>query len=389
VSRSKTKVKLVPIVGATKKAAESSAKLPKPAAEKEGFDRSVTKAGPSTDELEAISSSESLVARGDAETEAVQQAWIKSILELGVEGLMEEYKNVVDQGSAAPQPPCLSDKFMHKNRYGNMKCLDETRVVVKKLEGDYIHANYVNQKELILTQGPVKASISDFWQMIWQEKAVVIVMLCLLVEEGKRKCEKYWEEEEGGVFEIPPFTVTTTSRKLATGCQDEQELAVAELSLVKDGKQEKARKIVHFHYLSWPDRSVPMTETFIPSLQLKVQAVRERYIILNGFQGCIAPVIIHCSAGIGRSGTFALVNVLGKALSTSKSPVQTPKYLLQLRRERGSAVQNPLQYVYGILVLVADLSRCLANPADYTIFAQDFGAFHAKLKKEPPPPPNV
>ena len=316
--------------------------------------------------------------------EAVQLAWITAVLDKGVDGLADDYKKMA--AAETMLPTTEFDKHPTKNRYANMKCWDETRVLVKKLDGEYIHANYVLDRDLILTQGPVKATLSDFWHMAWQERTCVIVMLCGLEEEGRRKCEEYWPVQEGGVLKLGPFTVTTVSRRPAVGAPEGEELVVSELSLVKEDKPDKPRRLVHFHYLSWPDRGVPASAAFLPSLQLQVRAVHSRYRTLNGLEpGMLSPWVVHCSAGIGRSGTFAAIYSVGRALAEcgDKAP-SSLKLVRRLRRERAAAVQNAGQYAFLHLVLLADLARQQPAPPDLAKFAADV----AHLAKNPPPNPS-
>lgn len=313
-----------------------------------------------------------------SDIEAAQLSWMKAVLERGVDGVKEEYKGLTS--NETPQPATAFEANPSKNRYSNMKCWDESRVVVKKIDGEYIHASYIADKDLILTQGPLKTSVSDFWQMVWQEKSCVIAMLCSLQEDGKTKCEEYWKDEEGASIEHGPFKITTRSVKKGTGLPDGEDLFVSELSLVKDGKTDKTRQLVHYRYASWPDHSVPASFSIIPGLLLKLQIAHKRQTSANNFSGCISPLVIHCSAGVGRSGTMAAIYLVGKALRTATRPVSVAKHIRQLRKDRACAVQNVNQYAFVHVVLLHDLLAAnIHNPPDIASFTNDF------LKALPPP----
>ncbi|XP_015185172.1 PREDICTED: receptor-type tyrosine-protein phosphatase kappa-like [Polistes dominula] len=184
-----------------------------------------------------------------------------------------------------------------KNRYGNLIAYDETRVVLKKLAddpfSDYINANYIKgykkEKRYIATQGPKAKTIIDFWRMIWQENVFVICMLTNIIENGKTKCEQYWPDigKKKKYGDVLVFNSTQnifadyTFRILHVTCNDE------------------TRKVEHLHYTAWPDHGVPNYTHSVVTFLKKILAKE----IGNG------PMVVHCSAGIGRTGTIILCDI--------------------------------------------------------------------------------
>lgn len=151
--------------------------------------------------------------------EDVDRAMLKFLdetLKKGVDGLLKEYEKIKPSSKLSAE---ACKKNPDKNRYNNIPCYDDTRIVLKYQvppETDYIHANRVNSKMAILptdficTQGPTEKTINDFWRMVWQERPSFIVMLCKVVENGKPKCAQYWPENVGDSKQYGTVKVTNT-----------------------------------------------------------------------------------------------------------------------------------------------------------------------------------
>ncbi|NWY06304.1 PTPRK phosphatase, partial [Nothoprocta ornata] len=245
---------------------------------------------------------------------------------------------------------------------------DHCRVVLQSsgTGNDYINASYVEvgRKELdssLLPQGPLPGSVVDFWQMIWQEKTSVIVMLTDLVEQNKTKCEKYWPEQEQVYGD---FTVTLNNTRSATG------LITRTLCLKKTGCA-LPRMVEQLHYLLWPDHGVPRNPTQLLYLVEKVN----RKVSENS----TGPVLVHCrylsgstwgpgarlaraalmslgifSAGIGRTGTFIALDFLLK-MGKAEGKVDVFQCVQKLREQRVSMVQTKEQYTFLYEVLLEGL----------------------------------
>jgi hypothetical protein len=136
------------------------------------------------------------------ETEAQMVAFAQRTINLGIQGLRQEFTQL--RGFMPVGTRVAFDQNVHKNRYTDVTCIDQTRVVLQygqsPIAGDYIHANLVNslmpQNKFICAQGPLASTVVDWWRMVWQEKAKHILMLCRTEEDGKSKCHKYWPEPD-------------------------------------------------------------------------------------------------------------------------------------------------------------------------------------------------
>ncbi|NXD88718.1 PTPRK phosphatase, partial [Halcyon senegalensis] len=210
---------------------------------------------------------------------------------------------------------------------------DHCRVVLQPSDtgNDYINASYVDvsmaQGSPLPPQGPLLGTVVDFWQMIWQEKTSVIVMLTGLVEQNKIKCEQYWPEQEQVYGD---FTVTLNKTRTITG------LVTRIFSLQKAGCA-LPRVVEQFQYLLWPDHGVPRNPA---QLLWLMEVVNKR-----GLETPSGPVLVHCSAGIGRTGTFIALDFLLK-MGKAEGKVDVFHCVQKLREQRVSMVQTKEQYIF-------------------------------------------
>ncbi|CAG0913250.1 unnamed protein product [Notodromas monacha] len=234
------------------------------------------------------------------------------------------------------------------NRYKNVNPYDHSRVVLSDFEVDYVNANLVEVpsvgRRYILSQGPLEITSSHFWLMIWQQKSKGIIMLNGLFEKKVPKCFQYWpdkvgttltfndvqimvkldEEVSGSVFTTRKFSVTKTS----------------DSAVLPPG-----RIITQFHYTTWPDFGAPKTPAeFLDFLV----AVRESGVLSPD----VGPAIVHCSAGIGRSGTFCLVDAFLLELGAGRQKVSIRECLLAMRQFRMGLVQTSEQYRFAFLAIL-------------------------------------
>ena len=217
-----------------------------------------------------------------------------------------------------------------KNRYKNILPFDHTRVILRDVEdkpgADYINANFINYesdenmiagkpfKQYIATQGCVGSTRPDFWHMVWQEESRLIVMTTKEVERGKTKCARYWPDVEL-TEEYGNFVVTNSS-------EESSKDYTLRLFMVKkkDAPEEEQREIFHFHFLGWPDHGTPEDPgsvlNFLHDVNLKQEsfgkrdAICELYFVHVLFSDSAGPIIVHCSAGIGRTGTFIVIDMI-------------------------------------------------------------------------------
>uniref|UniRef100_A0A8C9UYA3 protein-tyrosine-phosphatase n=1 Tax=Scleropages formosus TaxID=113540 RepID=A0A8C9UYA3_SCLFO len=241
---------------------------------------------------------------------------------------------------------------VRKNRYKTLVPNPRSRVCLKATDRDdflstYINANYMRgyggeEKVYIATQGPTVNTVSDFWRMVWQECSPVIVMLTN-VEEKNEKCTEYWPED-GVTYDGIEISVTRLIRA------DDYRLRIFAL---KVGTFLDTYILRLYWYTSWPDQKTPDKAPPLLELVLEVEEVRLRAPPKSG------PVIVHCSAGIGRTGCFIATTILCKQLK-NEGVVDILKTMCQLRLDRGGMIQTPEQYqfVHHVLSLYEKKLSC-------------------------------
>ncbi|KAM4646123.1 tyrosine-protein phosphatase non-receptor type 7 [Amazona ochrocephala] len=221
-----------------------------------------------------------------------------------------------------------------KDRYKTILPNPESRVCLRRAgnqeESSYINANYITgyagrPREYIATQGPMLNTVSDFWEMVWQEEVPLIIMITEL-QEHKEKCVHYWPQKEGT---YGPFTIRVQ------GVNDCTEYVVRDLSIQREGEW---RQVQHILFPSWPDQQTP--ESAKPLLHL-VSKVEET------LQGAASPgpIVVHCSAGIGRTGCFIATRIGCQQLK-DKGEVDILGIVCRLRIDRGGMIQTSEQYQF-------------------------------------------
>ncbi|XP_059426476.1 receptor-type tyrosine-protein phosphatase T isoform X7 [Carassius carassius] len=260
-------------------------------------------------------------------------------------GFKEEYEGLAE-GQTAPWETAKKDENRNKNRYGNIIAYDHTRVRLQLLEGDphsdYINANYIDgyhrPRHYIATQGPMQETVRDFWRMIWQENSASIVMVTNLVEVGRVKCVRYWPDETEVYGDIKVTLIET--EPLA-------EYVIRTFTVQKKGHHE-IREIRQFHFTSWPDHGVPCYATGLLGFIRQVK-------FLNPPDA--GPIVVHCSAGAGRTGCFIAVDIM-LDMAESEGVVDIFNCIRELRSQRVNMVQTEEQYVF---VHDAILEACLCG----------------------------
>lgn len=260
------------------------------------------------------------------------------------------------------------------DRYNDVKPFDFNRVPISRNAG-YINASYIDgvsgSREYIATQAPLKNTFCGFWEMVLRHESPAVVMLTDLLENGVRKADRYWPSPSNPVLQFDDMTVSLEN------FTSHQDLEISHLK-VSDGV--KSWHTTHFFQSGWADRTADIScdsfDRLISSVRdLKKNTEQQRHHHHPSEMHC-NPIVVHCSAGLGRSGTFIAINILldrhlkgQQPLTLSGAPsspslaISVEEVVSSLRSQRKGMVQTKSQYVFissfllsrGIPV-VADLS---------------------------------
>ncbi|XP_052454895.1 receptor-type tyrosine-protein phosphatase F isoform X2 [Carassius gibelio] len=222
-----------------------------------------------------------------------------------------------------------------KNRYANVIAYDHSRVVLTPIDGvpgsDYINGNYIDgyrkQNAYIATQGPLPETFSDFWRMVWEQRTSTIIMMTRLEEKSRVKCDQYW-----------PSRGTETYGMIQVSMLDTVELStysVRTFALYKNGSSEK-REVRQFQFMAWPDHGVPEYPTPILAFLRRVKACNPPD---------AGPMVVHCSAGVGRTGCFIVIEAMLERMKHEKS-VDIYGHVTCMRAQRNYMVQTEDQYIF-------------------------------------------
>ncbi|XP_062888252.1 receptor-type tyrosine-protein phosphatase S-like isoform X8 [Mobula hypostoma] len=222
-----------------------------------------------------------------------------------------------------------------KNRYANVIAYDHSRVILAPIEGisgsDYINANYIDgyrkQNAYIATQGPLPETFGDFWRMVWEQRSATIVMMTKLEEKSRVKCDQYWPSRGTDTYGMIQVTLLDTI-ELATFC-------VRNFCLHKNGSSEK-REVRQFQFTAWPDHGVPEYPTPFLAFLRRVKTCNPPD---------AGPVVVHCSAGVGRTGCFIVIDAMLERIKHEKT-VDIYGHVTLMRSQRNYMVQTEDQYIF-------------------------------------------
>ncbi|KAL4234107.1 Tyrosine-protein phosphatase non-receptor type 2 [Mactra antiquata] len=271
-----------------------------------------------------------------------------------------------------------------KNRYRDVSPYDHSRVVLQKVQdgdSDYINASIIevpeSNRRYILSQGPLEHTTAQFWQMIWEQQCKAIIMLNKVVENRTLKCHQYWPLGE----EDDDDEMTFEESNLKVTLQEEQEYQhyVIRTFDLEDLETNEVREVYHFHYTTWPDFGVPSSPV---SFLLFLDAVREKGVLERN----VGPAVIHCSAGIGRSGTFCLVDsalVLVEKNGTLED-IDIQSLLISMRSYRMGLIQTSEQLKFSYMAIIEGGRKLLGSQG-----TQDSSKNVNNEDEAPPPPTRV
>ncbi|KAE8615599.1 hypothetical protein XENTR_v10008563 [Xenopus tropicalis] len=276
--------------------------------------------------------------------------------------LSREYENLKDFGRDQSSDTALLPENRGKNRYSNILPYDSTRVKLANVDddpcSDYINASYMPginfRREYIATQGPLPATKDDFWKMVWEQNVHIIVMVTQCTERGRAKCDHYWPMDQDSYY-YGDLIVQMLSESVLP------EWTIREFKICSEDQIDAPRLVRHFHYTVWPDHGVPETT------QSLIQFVRTVRDYINRTPGS-GPTVVHCSAGVGRTGTFIVLDRMLQQVDTVDS-VDIFGAVRDLRIHRMYMVQTECQYVY-LYQCVRDVLRArkLRNEQDNPLF---------------------
>uniref|UniRef100_A0A3B5MEY3 Tyrosine-protein phosphatase non-receptor type n=1 Tax=Xiphophorus couchianus TaxID=32473 RepID=A0A3B5MEY3_9TELE len=285
------------------------------------------------------------------------------------------YNDIRNQAIEYPYKVAKLPVNRNLNRYRDVSPYDHSRVKLENADNDYINASLVAVKEAerayILTQGPLRNTCGHFWLMVWEQCSKAVIMLNRVIEKGSEKCAQYWptSEELQMSFNDTGFVV----RLLSEEDQSHYTIRVLELENTKTGE---SREIYHFHYTTWPDFGVPESPASFLNFLFKVRESGS----LGPQHG---PSVVHCSAGIGRSGTFALVDT---CLVLSSSSVDIQKVLLDMREYRMGLIQTSDQLRFSYMSIIQGAKLILT----YSSIGLLREVLETDLRPPTPPPrPNL
>lgn len=238
-----------------------------------------------------------------------------------------------------------------KNRYPDKLPYDHNRVILNALlnknSSDYINASTVTDHDprnpsYIVTQGPLSQTVADFWQMVWEQGCVVIVMLTRLQDNGYHLCHRYWPEEGSEKYNI--FEVHLVSEHV--WCDDYLVRSV----YLKNTRTGETRTVTQFHFRSWPAHGVPTSTKALLEFRRKVN---------KSYRGRSCPIIVHCSDGVGRAGTYTLIDMVLNRMSKGCKEIDIAATLEHIRDQRGGMVQTRQQFEFCLMAVAEEVHAIL------------------------------
>lgn len=285
------------------------------------------------------------------------------IRDLGRKGLGDEYDSIVKSEGSGTFMVSMNPINMRKNRYTNVVCYDHSRVVLEPYDlpdglnpndpMDYINASFIDgyrqPRAYISTQGPIESTFMDFWRMIWQTGCRIIVMVTLNIENEVLKCDRYWPSLGERSMNVGVYKVEFVG-------SDYQDDHITTHLRLTNNRSEVTRDIWHLQFISWPDFGVPLTAVGLLNFRDCVLKKQLDAIELTG-NGQYPPMVVHCSAGIGRSGTFVTIDICIQKFETT-GLIDIKSVVEKLRQQRYSSIQTREQYIFCYKAVLEYAGHC-------------------------------
>uniref|UniRef100_A0A673HIR6 Receptor-type tyrosine-protein phosphatase-like N n=1 Tax=Sinocyclocheilus rhinocerous TaxID=307959 RepID=A0A673HIR6_9TELE len=244
-----------------------------------------------------------------------------------------------------------SESNVKKNRCSDAVPYDHSRVKLKAeinpSRTDYINASTIIEHDprmpaYIATQGPLSHSISDFWQMVWESGCTVIVMMTALVEDGEKQCDRYWPDEGSSLYHI--YEVNLVSEHI--WCND----FLVRSFYLKNVQTQETRTLTQFHFLSWPAQGIPTSTRPLLDFHRKVNKC---------YRGRSCPIIVHCSDGTGRTGTYILIDMVLNRMAKGVKEIDIAATLEHIRDQRPGMVRTKDQFEFALTAVAEEVNAIL------------------------------
>ncbi|CAL8308705.1 unnamed protein product [Merluccius merluccius] len=238
-----------------------------------------------------------------------------------------------------------------KNRCSDSVPYDHSRVKlraeVNPSRADYINASTIIEHDprmpaYIATQGPLSHTISDFWQMVWENGCTVIVMMTALVEDGEKQCDRYWPDEGSSLYHI--YEVNLVSEHI--WCND----FLVRSFYLKNVQTQETRTLTQFHFLSWPAQGIPNSTRPLLDFRRKVNKC---------YRGRSCPIIVHCSDGTGRTGTYILIDMVLNRMAKGVKEIDIAATLEHVRDQRPGMVRTKDQFEFALTAVAEEVNAIL------------------------------
>ncbi|KAJ8352772.1 hypothetical protein SKAU_G00242480 [Synaphobranchus kaupii] len=244
-----------------------------------------------------------------------------------------------------------SESNLKKNRNPDFVPYDHSRVKLKSevnpSRADYINASTIIEHDprmpaYIATQGPLSHTIADFWQMVWENGCTVIVMMTALVEDGEKQCDRYWPDEGSSLYHI--YEVNLVSEHI--WCND----FLVRSFYLKNVQTQETRTLTQFHFLSWPAQGIPTSTRPLLDFRRKVNKC---------YRGRSCPIIVHCSDGTGRTGTYILIDMVLNRMAKGVKEIDIAATLEHIRDQRPGMVRTKDQFEFALTAVAEEVNAIL------------------------------